>query len=78
MPYCHTGAVLIPRSVVKNNLRFQSSAVMALQEASKAYLVSLLEATNLALTVSPTGNDERPRDDTNDNHTDGNDHGESL
>ena len=31
----------------KNDLRFQSSAVMALQEASEAYLVGLFEDTNL-------------------------------
>ena len=31
----------------KNELRFQSSAVMALQEASEAYLVGLFEDTNL-------------------------------
>ena len=31
----------------KNDLRFQSSAVMALQEAAEAYLVSLFEDTNL-------------------------------
>uniref|UniRef100_A0A0L8I4H4 Core Histone H2A/H2B/H3 domain-containing protein n=1 Tax=Octopus bimaculoides TaxID=37653 RepID=A0A0L8I4H4_OCTBM len=31
----------------KPNLHFQSSAVMALQEASKAYLVGLFEDTNL-------------------------------
>ncbi|KAG1864831.1 histone-fold-containing protein [Suillus subluteus] len=30
------------------DLRFQSSAVMALQEAAEAYLVSLFEDTNLA------------------------------
>merc|ERR1711934_358040 len=30
-----------------NNLRFQSSAVMALQEASEAYLIGLFEDTNL-------------------------------
>ncbi|KAG7159287.1 histone H3-like 10, partial [Homarus americanus] len=39
------------RSVVtaqtKTDLRFQSSAVMALQEASEAYLVGLFEDTNL-------------------------------
>lgn len=34
--------------VVQTDLRFQSSAVMALQEASEAYLVSLFEDTNLA------------------------------
>ncbi|CAK5266625.1 unnamed protein product [Mycena citricolor] len=32
----------------KTDLRFQSSAVMALQEAAEAYLVSLFEDTNLA------------------------------
>ncbi|CAE6361254.1 unnamed protein product [Rhizoctonia solani] len=32
----------------KTDLRFQSSAVVALQEASEAYLVSLFEDTNLA------------------------------
>ncbi|KAN0075522.1 Histone-fold-containing protein [Tylopilus felleus] len=31
----------------KTDLRFQSSAVMELQEASEAYLVSLFEDTNL-------------------------------
>lgn len=31
----------------KSDLRFQSSAVLALQEASEAYLVSLFEDTNL-------------------------------
>ena len=31
----------------KSDLRFQSSAIMALQEASEAYLVSLFEDTNL-------------------------------
>ncbi|KAF9301734.1 histone H3.1, partial [Mortierella antarctica] len=32
----------------KTDLRFQSSAIGALQEASEAYLVSLFEDTNLA------------------------------
>ena len=32
----------------QTDLRFQSSAVMALQEASEAYLVSLFEDANLA------------------------------
>ncbi|KAJ7052319.1 histone-fold-containing protein, partial [Mycena amicta] len=32
----------------KTDLRFQSSVVMALQEAAEAYLVSLFEDTNLA------------------------------
>ena len=31
----------------KNDLRFQSMAILALQEASEAYLVSLFEDTNL-------------------------------
>ena len=35
-------------AVVQTDLRFQSSAVMALQEAAEAYLVSLFEDTNLA------------------------------
>ena len=34
-------------SEYKNDLRFQSSAVMALQEASEAYLIGLFEDTNL-------------------------------
>lgn len=32
---------------IKNDLRFQGTAVLALQEASEAYLVSLFEDTNL-------------------------------
>ncbi|KAF8780050.1 histone H3 like protein, partial [Argiope bruennichi] len=32
---------------LQTDLRFQSSAVMALQEASEAYLVGLFEDTNL-------------------------------
>jgi histone H3 len=35
-------------SLLQTDLRFQSSAVMALQEAAEAYLVSLFEDTNLA------------------------------
>ncbi|XP_058719836.1 uncharacterized protein LOC131592381 [Poecile atricapillus] len=35
----------------KTDLRFQSSAVMALQEASEAYLVGLFEDTNLRVVV---------------------------
>merc|ERR1719439_292433 len=31
----------------RNDLRFQSSAVLALQEASEAYMVGLFEDTNL-------------------------------
>ena len=34
-------------SEFKNDLRFQSSAVLALQEATEAYLVGLFEDTNL-------------------------------
>ncbi|KAI0294338.1 histone-fold-containing protein [Multifurca ochricompacta] len=37
-----------PFNVSFTDLRFQSSAVMALQEAAEAYLVSLFEDTNLA------------------------------
>jgi histone H3/H4 len=37
-----------PFVIVQTDLRFQSSAVMALQEAAEAYLVSLFEDTNLA------------------------------
>ncbi|XP_062531484.1 histone H3-like [Bombyx mori] len=39
----------------KTDLRFQSSAVMALQEASEAYLVGLFEDTNLCKFVKMTG-----------------------
>ena len=35
-------------AALKSDLRFQSSAVMALQEAAEAYLVGLFEDTNLA------------------------------
>ena len=35
------------RRSAARHLRFQSSAVMALQEASEAYLVGLFEDTNL-------------------------------
>ena len=35
-------------SEFKNDLRFQSSAVLALQEATEAYIVGLFEDTNLA------------------------------
>jgi hypothetical protein len=38
----------LPLIDYKTDLRFQSSAVMALQEAAEAYLVSLFEDTNLA------------------------------
>jgi hypothetical protein len=37
-----------PTLFPQTDLRFQSSAVMALQEAAEAYLVSLFEDTNLA------------------------------
>ncbi|PRQ77561.1 Histone-fold-containing protein [Rhodotorula toruloides] len=49
----------------KTDLRFQSSAVMALQEAAEAYLVSLFEDTNLAaihakrVTIQPKGESTR-------------------
>ena len=36
-----------PPSPLQTDLRFQSSAVLALQEASEAYLVGLFEDTNL-------------------------------
>uniref|UniRef100_M3YBE3 Core Histone H2A/H2B/H3 domain-containing protein n=1 Tax=Mustela putorius furo TaxID=9669 RepID=M3YBE3_MUSPF len=36
-----------PGTVALRDLRFQSSAVMALQEACEAYLVGLFEDTNL-------------------------------
>ncbi|XP_060712774.1 uncharacterized protein LOC132837100 isoform X1 [Hemiscyllium ocellatum] len=39
----------------KTDLRFQSSAVMALQEASEAYLVGLFEDTNLAVVYVMSG-----------------------
>ncbi|XP_059498092.1 uncharacterized protein LOC132206967 [Stegostoma tigrinum] len=39
----------------KTDLRFQSSAVMALQEASEAYLVGLFEDTNLLIIVVMSG-----------------------
>nr|XP_050038199.1 histone H3-like [Dermacentor andersoni] len=39
----------------KTDLRFQSSAVMALQEASEAYLVGLFEDTNLSATAETSG-----------------------
>ncbi|XP_049429065.1 uncharacterized protein LOC125886788 [Epinephelus fuscoguttatus] len=39
----------------KTDLRFQSSAVMALQEASEAYLVGLFEDTNLTIVVEMSG-----------------------
>ncbi|XP_049467291.1 uncharacterized protein LOC125908491 [Panthera uncia] len=39
----------------KTDLRFQSSAVMALQEACEAYLVGLFEDTNLAVWVVMSG-----------------------
>lgn len=40
--------VLTRRAFFQTDLRFQSSAVLALQEAAEAYLVSLFEDTNLA------------------------------
>ena len=35
-------------SDLKSDLRFQGSAIVALQEATEAYMVSLFEDTNLA------------------------------
>ena len=37
----------IAQNMTKTDIRFQSGAIMALQEASEAYLVGLLEDTNL-------------------------------
>ena len=46
----------------KTDLRFQSSAVMALQEASEAYLVGLFEDTNLTCAPStPSASPSCPR-----------------
>uniref|UniRef100_A0A8C5KTS7 Core Histone H2A/H2B/H3 domain-containing protein n=1 Tax=Jaculus jaculus TaxID=51337 RepID=A0A8C5KTS7_JACJA len=42
-----TGGKAPRKQLAKTDLRFQSSAVMALQEASEAYLVGLFEDTNL-------------------------------
>ena len=39
----------IAHNLGKMNMRFQSGAIMALQEASEAYLVSLLEDSNLCV-----------------------------
>ena len=45
---------------IRENLRFQSSTIIALQEASEAYLVGLFEDTNLCaihakrVTISPS------------------------
>jgi histone H3 len=36
----------------KTDLRFQSSAILALQEASEAHLVGLFEDTNLSVRVT--------------------------
>jgi Core histone H2A/H2B/H3/H4 len=44
----HKGCAHDTCFAVQTDLRFQSSAVMALQEAAEAYLVSLFEDTNLA------------------------------
>ena len=47
-PPCTVRLGLRLTASLQTDLRFQSSAVMALQEASEAYLVSLFEDTNLA------------------------------
>ena len=44
----NTPTFLLTYLSLQTDLRFQSSAVMALQEAAEAYLVSLFEDTNLA------------------------------
>ena len=36
------------RKNIKKDVRFQSTAVLALQEASEAYMVGMFEDTNLA------------------------------
>ncbi|KAF8971497.1 histone 3 [Flammula alnicola] len=46
--YQKSTELLIRKLPSNTDLRFQSSAVMALQEAAEAYLVSLFEDTNLA------------------------------
>ena len=38
---------LLPHPLLRTDLRFQGSAVLALQEAAEAYLVGLFEDTNL-------------------------------
>ena len=56
-----THVELVDSFVVQTDLCFQSSAVIALQEAADAYLVSLFEDTNLAaihtkgVTIQPKG-----------------------
>ncbi|RXH67503.1 hypothetical protein DVH24_027650 [Malus domestica] len=49
--YCRTAPLLVlslfVKSDFKTDLRFQSHAVLALQEAAEAYLVGLFEDTNL-------------------------------
>ena len=48
MRTCLSLSLPLLTATAQTDLRFQSSAVMALQEASEAYLVSLFEDTNLA------------------------------
>lgn len=45
-PFCRL-VKEIATEVLKKDMRFQSTAVLALQEASEAYLVGLFEDTNL-------------------------------
>ena len=45
--FCSLKLMISGRSLHVRDLRFQSSAVVALQEASEAYLVGLFEDTNL-------------------------------
>ena len=49
----HTLAVKEVAQEFKTDLRFQSLAIMALQEASEAYLVSLFEDTNTCAMYAP-------------------------
>merc|ERR1712126_411394 len=44
---CRSNVWFVKSRKISRHLRFQSSAVMALQEASEAYLVGLMEDTNL-------------------------------
>merc|ERR1712025_532999 len=44
---CRSNVWFVKSRKISRDLRFQSSAVMALQEASEAYLVGLMEDTNL-------------------------------
>merc|ERR1712244_195404 len=43
---------------IKNDLRFQATAIVALQEATEAYMVSLFEDTNLSRILTIWGGNE--------------------